>query len=109
MSERYTRIYTLKNNLYAEGAPVIIKAGALLRDNETGTILGQVKFENISKKRIIALKAEITTFDMADRQLGETLEHQYLDVFADSYSEFGSKNAIPLPNNAARAFSINII
>ena len=33
MAERYTRLYTLPENLYTEGAPLVIAAGALLKDN----------------------------------------------------------------------------
>lgn len=109
MSERYTRIYTLENNLYTEGAPVLIRAGALLRDNVTGSILGQVKFENLSSKIIIALKVRIAVFDMADRRLGEDLEHQYLYLSARPNEEFGSKNAVPLPDNAAGSFLVDVV
>lgn len=109
MNERYTRIYTLTNNLYAEGAPIIIKAGALLNDNETGNVLAQVKFENISQKKIIGLKINIVAFDIADRILDENIEYQYLNISAMPYSEFGSKNAIPLPCNLAQSFNITII
>ncbi len=108
MSEQYTRIYISKSKLYAQGAPVIVKAGALLRDNGTGNILGQVKFENVSQKKIIALKIELTAYDMADRQLGEAIEHQYLDLSANSYTEFGSKEAILLPDNSARSFRLKV-
>ena len=39
MAERYTRLYTLPENLYTEGAPLVIAAGALLKDNQTGKVL----------------------------------------------------------------------
>ena len=32
MSERYSRLFKLQENLYAEGAPVVIAAGTLLKD-----------------------------------------------------------------------------
>ena len=35
MSERYSKVFSLPENLYAEGAPVVIAAGALLKDNQT--------------------------------------------------------------------------
>lgn len=50
MSERYTRLFALPQYLYTDNAPVVIMAGVLLRDNETGDILVQLKFKNISKK-----------------------------------------------------------
>ena len=54
MSERYGRLYSLPENLYAEGAPVIISAGNLLKDTQTGKILAQLKIKNISSKIIKA-------------------------------------------------------
>ena len=32
MAERYTRLYALPTSFYAENAPVLIRAGALLRE-----------------------------------------------------------------------------
>ena len=34
MAERYTRLYSLPGNLYTPGAPIVIAAGALLKDNQ---------------------------------------------------------------------------
>ena len=39
MSERYTKLFDLSENLYTESAPVVIAAGAILKDNQTGKIL----------------------------------------------------------------------
>ncbi len=51
MAERYTRVYSLDKDLYAEGSPVLIKAGALLLDNKNNCILAQLKFQNIGAKK----------------------------------------------------------
>ena len=42
MSERYTRLFALEENLYSDGSPVVISAGALLKDNQTGAVLAQL-------------------------------------------------------------------
>ena len=39
MSERYSRLFSLPENLYAEGAPVVIAAGALLKESRNGLYL----------------------------------------------------------------------
>jgi len=36
MSERYSKLFAFPENLYAAGSPVVIAAGALLKDNQTG-------------------------------------------------------------------------
>lgn len=38
MSERYSRLFALSAPIYAVGAPVVITAGALLKDNQTGNV-----------------------------------------------------------------------
>jgi hypothetical protein len=53
MSEKYSRLFYLDNSLYANKCPVIIKAGALLKDNDTQKIIGQLKLQNISSKNIL--------------------------------------------------------
>ena len=52
MSERYIKVFAGKENLYLEGAPVIILASALLKDTQTGKMLAQLKLQNISEKSI---------------------------------------------------------
>ena len=39
MAERYTRLFSLPQDLYATGAPLVIAAGALLKDTQTGRVL----------------------------------------------------------------------
>ena len=63
MSERYSKLFFLSENLYYEGAPVIIKAGALLKDNNTGNLIAQLKISNITDKIIKLLKVQISCFD----------------------------------------------
>ena len=57
MSERYTKVYECPQNVYSENSPVVISAGALLKDNQTGKILAQLKIRNITNK-VIELSAE---------------------------------------------------
>ena len=59
MDERYTRLFALSEKYYAEGAPRLIAAGALLKDNRTGKVLAQIKFQNISPKTIKAVKVSV--------------------------------------------------
>lgn len=105
MSERYTKLFALPENLYTEGAPVIIAAGALLKDNETGKVLAQIKLKNISEKRIKAVKVAVRAFDVSGTEIEGIQEYQYLDLSAARDAEFGQKNAIALPDKVTRSFS----
>jgi len=108
MSERYTRLFSLPENLCAEGAPVVIAAGALSKDNETGKVFAQLKLHNIQSKAIQAVTVRLTPFDSAKRPLGEPFEYRYLDLSADGNADFGQKNPIVFPDPAARSFSVSV-
>lgn len=105
MSERYTKLFALPENLYTESAPVVIAAGALLKDNQTGKILAQIKYKNISSKIIKAVKVAVRAFDVSGTEIESVAEYQYLDLSAARDTEFGQKNAILLPNAVTRSFS----
>lgn len=107
MAERYTKLLSLPDNQYIPGAPVLIAAGALLRDNETGKILAQVKFKNISPNEIVAVKVSITASDVAGHPVRGVSEYQYLDLKARRDAAFGQKQAIPLPDNTTRNIAVS--
>ena len=108
MSERFERLFSLTGNLYAESSPVIIAAGALLRDTETGRILAQLKFKSISPKPIKAIKVQISPLDTVGKPLGEKITYDYLDLNVDRDMEFGQMKAIPVMNPATRSFTAEV-
>ncbi len=108
MSERFSKVFALSGSLYAAGAPVVISAGALLKDNQSGNIYAQLKFCSISKQRIKAVHIIITPFDTAGQSLGTATEYQYLDLNAERGAEFGQKVPILVPDNHTRSFSITV-
>ncbi len=105
MSERYSRLFSLQENLYSEGSPVVIAAGALLKDNETGKVLAQIKLRSISDKAIKAATVGILPFDVAGNPIGDDFEYQYLDLSASRDAEFGQKTPIVLPDAPTRAYA----
>ena len=108
MAERYTRVFSLDKDLYADGSPVLIKAGALLLDNKNNTVLAQMKFQNIGTKRIKALTVGITPLDVAGDINGEEIEFQYLDMSSGRDEIFGEQTPIALPDNTTRGFLVNV-
>lgn len=105
MSERYTRLFSLPENLYAEGSPVIIAAGALLKDNQTGKVLAQLKLRSISEKDIQAVKVCLYLFDTAGCPIGEPVLFDYLDLRALRDAEFGQKTPVMVPESKARSYT----
>lgn len=104
MAERYTRLFALTENLYQSASPVMIAAGALLKDTQTGRVLAQIKLQSLSDKPIKAAKVDIMPLDVVGNELGEAVEHQYLDLNIHRDEAFGAKSPIALPNATTRAF-----
>lgn len=108
MSERFSRLSSLAPNQYAEGSPVLLCAGALLKDQVTGQILAQLKFMNLSSKRIKALKVTLFLQDAAGRSIDVQTTYRYLDLMVPKDAEFGQKQAIPLSESSARSYSVTV-
>lgn len=108
MAERYSRLFSLTENLYALGSPVVIAAGALLKDNQTGKIIAQLKLRNIGNKEIKALTVSVRPFDTIGNPVGESVQYQYLDLNVWRDENFGSKTPIFLPNRATRSFAASV-
>lgn len=108
MSERYSRLFALPENLYAVGSPVVIAAGTLLKDNQTGRIVAQLKMQSISNKTIKAVKVKLDLFDTAGNSLEESVVHDYLDLNVSRDGEFGQKNPIMVPNITARSYRVSV-
>lgn len=108
MSERYARLFSLPENLYQSSSPVMILAGALLKDNQTGGILALMKFKNVGTKPIRGLKVRFFPQDLTGIDLDQPLEHQYLDLNAARDGEFGQKEPVAFPNTITRAFRVEV-
>lgn len=104
--ERYVNLFRLPEKLYIHGSPLLIAAGALLKDNQTGNILAQLKFRNISNKEIKAVKVCIKAFDVSGTEVQGIKDYQYLDLSAFCNAEFGQKMAVLLPDRVTRSFSV---
>lgn len=106
MSERYSRVFFLPENLYVETSPIILSAGSLLKDEQTGKVICQLKFKNIGIRRIAAVSVEIYPSNITGESLGDAVAFQYLDLQADRDVSFGEKEAIILPDNRTRSVDV---
>ena len=75
MSERYSKLFSLPENLYTTGAPVVIAAGALLKDNQSGNVLAQLKLQNINSQTIKAATVQIFPMDTAGDAIDESITY----------------------------------
>ena len=104
MSERYSRLFALPEDLYCAGSPVVIAAGTLLKDNQNGKVIAQLKLRSISEKTIKAVKVRLNLFDTAGNPLGDSVEYSYLDLNAGRDAEFGQKSPIAVADAKSRSY-----
>ncbi len=109
MAERFERLYQLPANLYVSDAPIIVSAGALLRDTQTDSVIVQLKFHSVSKKTIKAVKVSIAAQDVSKQPIQGIDDYQYLDLNIKHGQEFGANKAIVLQNSVARFFAISAL
>lgn len=109
MSERYQRLFELDKNLYVVGCPVVISAGAITKDNETGRVFIQLKIKNISDKTIKAVIASFSGYDVQKNNIGEKIVYEYLDLNCNFNEEIGAKIPVFLNNAGTRSFSADNI
>lgn len=106
MAERFTRLFQLGNDLYLDGSPVIVYAGALLNDTVTGAVIAQIKYQNISEKKIVAAKVQLCAYDAMKAVLDERIEYSYHNLDVSSGAYWGGDKAIILPDRASDSFEI---
>ena len=106
MAERFTRLFQLGNDLYLDGSPVIVCAGALLNDTVTGAVIAQIKYQNISEKKIVAAKVQLCAYDAMRAALDERIEYSYHNLDVSSGAYWGGDKAIILPDRASNSFEI---
>ena len=108
MSERYSKIFSLSPNLYTIGSPIVVKAGALLKDNENNLLIAQLKLQNISDKAIKLVKVEIHCNDSIGRPIDEAIAYEYLDLHIMRGTNFGTQNPIKITNSATRSYDVKV-
>lgn len=109
MSERYSRLFSLPENIGLPGSPVLISAGVLLKDTNTGKVLVQLKLRNISEQVVKSVKIKINAYDTAGCELKGAEAFSYLDLSVAFDEEFGNQTPIILPDKTTRSFSVEIL
>lgn len=103
MIQNYTSFGSIPENLLEPGAPVVIKAGNLVRDQENGAVYAQLKMQNVSLKVIAGAVLEIypTGADIS-------VPCELSSLAVPSAAVFGEQMMFPLPVENAESFSVRI-
>lgn len=108
MAERYERLFSSYDKYYAEDAPAVIVAEALLKDTKKERVVAQLKFQNIVPKSIQAVNIGIKAFDSFGKELQGIDEYQYTDLHVGIGKYWGQETAIDMPNILTRTIEVVI-
>ncbi len=108
MDGQFERIFSLPQNLYTEGSPLILSAGALLLDKQIAKFLVQLKFKNIGQKMPVSVTVKIVEMDSNQAPLGTQTEFVYTNLSASRGENFGMQTPIFIENSDIRTFAVSI-
>lgn len=108
MAERYKRLFALESAKYADDAPLIVCAGALLDDRLSHTLMAQFRFKNISDKTISAVKILILPKGAAGNSL-DPVEYMYQNIKAERDEDFGQRTAIVISETSVCSFAVSVL
>lgn len=109
MSTEYLKLFSLPPNLYSQGSPVVILAGALHKNTLNNRVICQIKFQNLTTKNIKAIFVSLSGKDVQNREIETIKEFQYLDLSLTSYAIGCDRIPIIFSNSNVRSFSITNI
>ena len=102
---RYEKLYELGKQQYFAGSPLILEAGQLLRDNQTMSMLVQIKFSSVAEQAIRAIIIRVDGYDILNQQV-ESKEFQYLDLNVNRYAACCDRTPIQLQNSTIRRIDV---
>ena len=103
LSDRFSVLYRLGNDLYAKGSPVLIVAGTLLQDRTTGLTFARIKFRNLAAQNIVRAKVTLYVDHAEDAEHTGNTEFEYTGLNAKTGVCWGADQAIPLPGASSFA------
>ena len=109
MSGRFEKLFSLPENLYALGAPVVIAQGFLLKDHEKETLLAQLKLKNISRQIVSGVKLSLVPVDENGGALADKMTYAYQNLSAARDEFFGQKSAVIVSAAQATGFLAAVV
>ena len=111
MNERYTKLFVLpeRSTRHDLKIPVEVVAGALLKDNQSDTVLAQIKYKNISSKSIKSISVNLSAQDANGVKISGVENYAYETLIATQGDCFGDKTPVIMSDNNTHAFSVDVI
>ena len=106
MDERFLELFRFPKNLYADGSPVLLEAGVLLKDSKTQRILAQMKWQNVHEKAIKGVRLIMNLKGIDGSVIYPSFEYSYLDLDVKTGGEFGSRVPVFMPDDQVREMNL---
>ena len=107
-ARRYEIIQHNRQEHWLDGSPVLLAAHALVKDNLTGGVSAQCKFQNLGKEKIEAVYLSLSCAGADREAVASISEYIYLDLAAKPGLTFGDDRLIPLPDRTTRYYTITL-
>ena len=104
----FEQLFELKEYLYKEACPVVIKQGELLLDPESKSIYAVMTVKNIIDKVITSALMDIHVFDKANKEIEVLRDYQYFGLEAARDDEFGADTHISIISSTGYTFSVAV-
>lgn len=108
MQNPYQCLYSLPSVLWAEGAPVTVSSGVLLRSGATGQLMAQLGFQNISPYPIQEATVQLFCRDAAGRVVCPPVVFRYQNLMVPQYGSFGQDRLIFMPHPFIQHFEVRV-
>lgn len=99
--EKYSIINKDEKYYFIKSCPIVIVAQAIVRNNVNNKVHVQLKFNNLSSRKIKAVYISLLCYGVSGEKYDDVKNFAYLDL-EHTDIEFGEKNAIILPDNRIR-------
>ena len=107
MTDRYLHLYKNTQSTYADGAPVVIEACALLLDTVEIKYIAQAKFRSLSTNLIREMHVRFHLYNEEGKQI-MAWKHTYPDLAVENGQFFGQQEPVELPNTSSRVMTVTV-
>ena len=77
---KYTTLFKLAGPYHLGSCPVLVEAGALLKNEKTNRLMVQLKMKNIGEEEITACRVWLKIYDSFGSEIELIPEHSYIDL-----------------------------
>ena len=108
MKKKTEVLYSLPCPVFMEGCDLIIRSGELLQSSKTGDSFCLLDLISLQDCSFHSVTLTLKFYDAQGLQNGEAMSYTFSDLSLHRGESFSGKNEIPVPNGAARSFTVYI-